>query len=187
MGLPVAFVFPALKQFLKGVVVETHIVENAYMFAYATLTLLNTLLISGEQQDFLSSGGQKKVIQSLQQASSLNPFKSTHRKELVKYLIEGDEGKELSDRLIAWIASTLEQLSAAYQAGRCSIRRRFENQVKVGAEDYLGEGQVAAGVNLLRPVVNQQATWRWTPLLPDSDEIFELLDRKIPASLLVLC
>ena len=53
LGLPVAFVFPAVKQFLKGVVVETHIVETAYMFAYATLTLLNTLLISSEQQDLL--------------------------------------------------------------------------------------------------------------------------------------
>jgi hypothetical protein len=67
MGLSVAFVFPAVKQFLKGVVVETHIVENAYMFAYATLTLLNTLLISGDQQDFIANRGQKKVVQSLQQ------------------------------------------------------------------------------------------------------------------------
>lgn len=36
-------------------------------------------------------------------------------------------------------------------------------------------------------MVSQQASWRWHPLLPDSDEIFELLDRKIPASILVLC
>ena len=57
----------------------------------------------------------------------------------------------------------------------------------MGAQDHLGESQLGANVNLLRPVLNQRASWRWTPLLPDSDEIFELLDRKIPAAMLILC
>ena len=103
------------------------------------------------------------------------------------YLVDGEEGKELTDRLLSWLSSALEQLNAAYQAGRCSLRVKMENQVKVGALDYIGGEAKASGVNLLRPVVNQMSTWRWHPLLPDSDEIFELLDRKIPAAILVLC
>ena len=60
--------------------------------------------------------------------------------------------------------------------------------MKTGAQDHLtGDNQQGAGANLLRPVVNHQALWRWSPLLPNSDEIFELLDRKIPASILILC
>ena len=49
------------------------------------------------------------------------------------YLSEGEEGKELTDRLLTWLSSALEQLNAAYQAGRCSLRVKLENQVKVGA------------------------------------------------------
>lgn len=63
----------------------------------------------------------------------------------------------------------------------------MENQVKTGAQDHLSDGQLGGAVNLLRPVINQQSLWRWSPLLPDSEEIFELLDRKIPAAILVLC
>lgn len=115
LGLPVGYVFPALKQFLRGVVIETHIVENAYMFAYATLTLLNTILISAEQQDLLQHGDRKRAIQSsLQNSQTVSPFKTSQRKEFVKYLVDGEEGKELTDRLISWIASALEQANAAY-------------------------------------------------------------------------
>ena len=54
------------------------------------------------------------------------------------YLADGDDGKELTDRLLSWLSSALEQLNAAFQAGRCSLRVKMENQVKVGAMDYLG-------------------------------------------------
>ena len=71
------------------------------------------------------------------------------------FLTEGEEGKELTDRLLTWLSSALEQLNAAYQAGRCSLRVKLENQVKVGAVDYLGgDSTKASGVNLLRPVVS---------------------------------
>jgi hypothetical protein len=32
----------------------------------------------------------------------------------------------------------------------------------------------------------ETGTWKWAPILPNSNELFELLDRKIPASLLAL-
>ena len=43
------------------------------------------------------------------------------------FLSAGEEGKELTDRIVTWIASALEQLNAAFQAGRCSLRVRMEN------------------------------------------------------------
>ena len=38
------------------------------------------------------------------------------------YLSKGEEGRELTERLLTWISSALEQLNATYQAGRCSLR-----------------------------------------------------------------
>ena len=59
--------------------------------------------------------------------------------------------------------------------------------MRVGAIDHFTENQLGDNVNLLRPVTSSQTSWRWSPLFPDSDEVFELLDRKIPAQLFVLC
>ena len=104
-----------------------------------------------------------------------------------KVLDTEDDDKELSDKLISWMASAFEQLNAAYQANRCSLRTKYEGNMRVGAVDHFTENQLGDGVNLLRPVTTSQTTWRWSPLFPDSDEVFELLDRKIPAQLFVLC
>jgi len=38
-------------------------------------------------------------------------------------------------------------------------------------------------VVLLKPIV-ESGTWRWAPVLPKTNELFELLDRKVSASLL---
>ena len=78
----------------------------------------------------------------------------------MEFISEGDDGTELTNRLVSWIASALEQLNAAYQAGRCSLHVKMENQVKVGAQDFLADSQLGANIELLRPVMNLQASWR---------------------------
>ena len=55
----------------------------------------------------------------------------------MEYLAEGDD---LADKLLSWFSQALEQLNAAYQAGRCSLRVKVENQVKTGAQDHLSDG-----------------------------------------------
>ena len=49
MGLPCEFLFPTIKQFIRGVLCETQVTEpTCRLFIYATLTLLNTLVIRGD-------------------------------------------------------------------------------------------------------------------------------------------
>ena len=72
-----------------------------------------------------------------------------------------------------------------FKDGICSLRTKYEDNVKVGTLDHLSDANNAAqGVALLKPVV-ESGTWRWAPVLPMSDELFELLDRKVVSSILV--
>jgi hypothetical protein len=57
--------------------------------------------------------------------------------------------------------------------------------VKTGTEDILKDTNAGEGVALLKPIVNN-GSWKWAPVLPKSNELFELIDRKISASLLCL-
>ena len=45
MGLPSEYLFPVIKQFIRGILCETQITEPSYQFIYAILTLLNTLFV----------------------------------------------------------------------------------------------------------------------------------------------
>ena len=63
MGIPIAFVFPSLKAFLRSVLCETQITEAAFQFVYASLTLVNTLLISAQQEEYLSSTASDRLNQ----------------------------------------------------------------------------------------------------------------------------
>ena len=55
LGLPIKYVFPSIKAFMRTVLCETQVTESAFQFVYASLTLLNTVLISAEQEELLSS------------------------------------------------------------------------------------------------------------------------------------
>ena len=63
------------------------------------------------------------------------------------------------------------------------MRVKIEDQVKIGTIDHLNDNSASEDVVLLKPIV-ESGTWRWAPVLPKSNELFELLDRKVPASLL---
>ena len=72
-------------------------------------------------------------------------------------------------------------MNASYQANRCSLRIKTENNMRIGAVDHLSDGSQDDGVILLKPISSSQSQWRWSPLFPDTGAMFELLDRKIPA------
>ena len=46
LGVPIAFIFPSVKAFLRTVLCETQVTVPSFQFVYASLTLANTILIS---------------------------------------------------------------------------------------------------------------------------------------------
>jgi len=98
LGLPISFILPPLKQFVKRVLCETQVSEPSYQFVYACLTLVNTLLVSDKQKENMlrssieapasASGLVGFAVKTLpasapatiEQGPSISPFKSSQRK-----------------------------------------------------------------------------------------------------------
>jgi hypothetical protein len=79
----------------------------------------------------------------------------------------------------------LEKISTIFLAGRGSLRNVVQDGVKTGTKDFYDQNESES--SLLKVPMNMETSWQWSPLFPEDERAFELLDRKTPIQIMLLC
>ena len=121
--MPLDYVLLPFRDFIQTKLCETTASDSTYQYLYACLTLLNFAFLSNVKS--FSNLKEKKGGVGLTAAQS---------QAMIKVFSEKDGFVE---KLATWTAQTLGSFNAAFQAGRCSLRNKLEEGMKVGTVDHL--------------------------------------------------
>lgn len=84
-------------------------------------------------------------------------------------------------KFLEWIALLLHAFEKGFKEQRSSYRTKYEEGIPLGLVEVLPGKSAQGKKNLLRPLENDVSAWQWHPLFKRTEDIFSLLDRKVPA------
>ncbi|CDW77116.1 e3 ubiquitin-protein ligase ubr4 [Stylonychia lemnae] len=140
-------------------------------YLYTNLAFVNLLMMPQSQ-------GLNRLKSRAQKISLMDRTAHT----VINFIQEHQEAQSMLSDFVIGIMRSYER---GFKSGQCSyvveVQSGFAQDVK---ENLQNENIGGTGARLLRPI-REIKQWKWHPIFLQTDYLFEVLDRKIPAQVLI--